>query len=526
MSLESGVMRLPVEVLCLVLAHLDARSLQEAGGVCRSWKRIVSDDRSWRLAFQRTFTRLPFARLQPTRMPSSPSWTDSKAHRSTSWRQEFIDRLALQRQWVSTQQRRRLEFNIRASTVDQLVVCEKHGWALGVSRAGAAAVRCDPRTGKVFARDADTKDMVFACEPLSRVRAVRARVDRIFWALDDGSTSVTHLTPQGKLRSRVLAHSPEGTAAALDVAGPFDALAQRLPEWPAAHGVAADDVAATATADGRVYVWATDTGRLVRVLQGSPQGAPLGNVTWAEGTRYVAAATLGGRILVWDLHLDEATPTFVHDMLGAVVLLAGDPFSDTFVVATEANGVHRMTAAGGIATTFVPDPLPRNGLALITAAKWQVDARARCAPPSSATPPSGVAPEKREPAHVLRLDLAATRQQPSDSERSTRLLVVGDSQGSVWAFDADSPQRTTRPLLAWPRLHRCAVSAVASNAAVVVSAARDGHVQVLDPLAAQPLCALRCRGGRSERRTRRQRANPEPAELQNGPRHLDPWFWS
>ncbi|KAJ2014098.1 hypothetical protein H4S03_005831 [Coemansia sp. S3946] len=464
-------------------------------------------------------------------MPSKPLWTD-KSYRSTSWRQEFIDRLSLRRSWLS-RHHKRLEFSVRASSVDKLVVCEKHGWALCVSKASGAAVKCLPRTGKVFARDAETKDVVFACERNEerRVTVVGARVDRIFWGLDDGSTVVTHLTAHGGLKRRIVGRHGLG-APVLDVAGPLDALAQRVTEWPAVYRMAADDMAATVTADGRLYLWSTDTGNLVRMLLGTPLGAPLVKVTWAEGARYVIAATLDGRVLVWDLEqiTDGAAPTYVHDIPGdrhsPVVMLSGDPFSDSFIAASESNGVYRMTAAGGIATTFVPDVLPRSGAALVTAVKWQVDARLRRVPPStpSSTPPSG---EKREAKfNVLRLDFSATKQS-TEHEHNTRLLLIGDSQGSLWVFDSDCSQPTARPLLSWPRLHRSAVSAVTVNAAVVVSAARDGQVFVLDPLTSQNLCSMRCRGGRNERRTRRPRIDQlEEAEIRNGPRQLDPWFWS
>ncbi|KAJ2750915.1 hypothetical protein GGI19_004819 [Coemansia pectinata] len=387
-------------------------------------------------------------------------------------------------------------------------------------------------------QNAETKDIVFACErdEERRVTVVTARVDRVFWGLDDGSTVVTHLTAHGGLKSRVVGRHGLGTPV-LDVAGPLDALAQRVPEWPAVYQVATDDVAASVTADGRLYLWSTDTGHLVRVLLGTPLGAPLVKVTWAEGARYVIAATLDGRILVWDLEqiADAGPPAYVHDIPGdrhsPVVMLAGDPFSDSFIVASESNGVYRMTAAGGTATMFAPDVLPRSGAALVTVVKWQRDARMRRVPPStpSATPPSSTPPsgEKREAkAHVLRLNFTATKQS-TEHDHNTRLLLIGDSQGSLWAFDSDCAQPTARPLMSWPRLHRCAVSAVTVNAAVVVSAARDGQVFVLDPLTSQNLCAMRCRGGRNERRTRRPRVNlPEEVEIQNGPRQLDPWFWS
>ncbi|KAJ2741035.1 hypothetical protein GGI20_005463 [Coemansia sp. BCRC 34301] len=471
------VMRLPAEVLCLVLAHLDPLSLQQAGKVCRTWRRIVSDDRSWRLAFQRTFTRLPFGRLTPSRMPGTGSgssaggqWVDT-THRRSSWRQELSDRLRLRRGWQTTL---RLGFGVRASTIDQLVVCEKHGWALAVSCAGAVAVKCHARTGKVLARDVETKDLVLAlgAEPQTRVTALAARIDRILWGLADGRSVATHLTPGGALRSRVVAEA-EG-APVLAVACPLDALAQRQPEWPAVYGVSADAVAASAAADGCVRVWSTDSGRLERILR-SPRAEPLVGVTWSDGSRYVVAAT-NSAALVWDLHAPDDAPAFVHVIPGpasGLVLLAGDPFSDSFVVATEASGVYRMSVSLGVATTFVPD---QPGFALVTAARWQADSP------------------------------APSQRQQRSPEPSTRLLLVGDARGSLWAFDADCPLPAARPLVAWPRLHRCAVASVAANAAVVVSGARDGQVLVLDPLTTRTLCAMRCRGSRNQRH--------------------DPWFWS
>ncbi|KAJ2331019.1 hypothetical protein GGI00_003445, partial [Coemansia sp. RSA 2681] len=473
----SGILLLPAEVLCLVLAHLDPRSLQQAGGVCRAWRRIVADDRSWRLAFQRTFPRLPLARLAPARMPSGGGgsegggggrqWVDTAAHRRSSWRQELTDRLRLRRAWE--QAPRRLEFGARASAIDRLVVSERHGWALAVSVAGAVAVRSLPRTGKVFARDAETKDLVFAHEgggAHPRVSAVAARADRICWGLADGATAATHLTPGGALRSRVVtAAAATAGAPVLAVAGALDALAaaqrQRLPAWPAVCGVAASAAAASATADGGVYVWCTETGRVARTLQGT--GEAVVAVTWAQGARFVVGATRGGAILVWDAAAPGAAPCSVRAAAGGgrgqrVVLLAGDPFSDAFVVATEAGGVRRMAASAHVTETTVAATTAAEtefvadapGFAAVTAAQWQA----------------------------------------AGADGGTRLLLVGDARGSLWAFDADCRQPLARPLAAWPRLHRCAVAAVAANAAVVVSAARDGQVLVLDPLTAQRLHAM------------------------------------
>ncbi|KAJ2479442.1 hypothetical protein EV174_004017, partial [Coemansia sp. RSA 2320] len=584
----ASVDSLPVELLCMVLAHLDPPSLQQAGGVCKYWRRIVTDDRSWRRAYVRTFGRLPFERLSPSRMPSTQPggdlWLDRPRAHSCSWRQEYVSRLLLDRMWLGQDgfRQKRLDFNVRASSIDRLIVCEKHGWALAVSKAGRAAVKCLPRTGKVFARDAETKDIIFAlprddseiappadavgaARDWHRVTALKTRIDRIYWGLGDSTSAVTHLTKYGGLLKRVVLPNSQQRVPILDLAGPLDGLAQDLPEWRAAHGVAtSDDLVASASANGSVYLWSGETGQLLRVLRGVAN-VPLVKVTWAEGARYVVAATAIGVVFAWNLALlpDLATtaaiaptihelfasapwlapdtseyedglvpPTFVYAIPGIlphskhlILQLIGDPFSDSFVIVTETSGVYRMTVSG-LTTKFAPG-LPLDDLAMVTAAHWRVSAgtKQRRVPGFSQAPTrtnSEIrlnAPGKREDnaadsdPHVLRLELSKSpilARHPTEAESATRLLVVGDAAGSVWVYDADCQDADVRPVLCWPRLHRCAVSAVTINAGVLVSAARDGQMFVLSPVSAQMLGLLRCHGGgRAERRNlrRRGRAN-------------------
>ncbi|KAJ2555617.1 Sphingosine N-acyltransferase lag1 [Coemansia sp. RSA 1878] len=512
---------IPDDLLLLVLARLDPASLEEAGAVCQRWHNIVSNDGSWLRALRLEFGRRPFERLQPSRMPEQhkAGWV-SKDPIAPTWRNELVHRIGLRKLWTQAQngQQRKREFGVRTSAIDALIVNERSGWALAVSMSGRAAVKCNPQTGKVFARDDNTKDIVFAPGE-GTVSAVVTRLDRIAWGMNDGKSGVSHLTRDGGFRQSVVsAELPNQPITC--VAGAYDALAQVSNEWSAIHKVSdSEDLIASAGSGGSVLVWSATLGKTKMVLHGACN-APLSRVTWASGQRYVVAASEAGCVFVWDLEADE--PDLDHSFARAhwlrpnedeyvnqdqsreneyvnrrrpfavfpipgytsgavnVVLLAGDPFSSVFVVATE-TCVARVSVDGTTQTMFELSRTASSSAA-ITAAVWQIDVgRPRAKHPES------------------------THTFSANNAESTRLLLVGDATGSVWMFDGDG---SSMALQRWEHLHKRAVAALAVNAALVVSAARDGQMYTVDVLSGRILCADRCRSGRQA----------------NG--QLDPWFWS
>ncbi|KAJ2140185.1 Sphingosine N-acyltransferase lag1 [Coemansia sp. RSA 678] len=512
---------IPDDLLLLVLARLDPASLEEAGAVCQRWHNIVSNDGSWLRALRLEFGRRPFERLQPSRMPEQQKagWV-SKDPIAPTWRNELVHRIGLRKLWTQAQngQQRKREFGVRTSAIDALIVNERNGWALAVSMSGRAAVKCNPQTGKVFARDDNTKDIVFAPGE-GMVSAVATRLDRIAWGMDDGKSGVSHLTRDGGLRQSVVsAELPNQPITC--VAGVYDALAQVSSEWSAIYKVSdSEDLVASAGSGGSVLVWSATSGQTKMVLHGA-RNAPLLRVTWASGQRYVVAVSEAGCVFVWDLEAKE--PDLDHSFARAhwlrpnedeyvnqdqsreneyvnrrrpfavfpipgytfgavnVVLLAGDPFSSAFVVATE-TCVARVSVDGTTQTMFELSRTASSSAA-ITAAVWQIDVgRPRAKHPES------------------------THTFSSNNAEPTRLLLVGDATGSVWMFDGDGSSMAVQR---WEHLHKRAVAALAVNAALVVSAARDGQMYTVDVLSGRILCADRCRSGRQT----------------NG--QLDPWFWS
>ncbi|KAJ1832318.1 hypothetical protein LPJ63_003635 [Coemansia sp. RSA 2711] len=457
----------PDDVVMLVLARLDAASLDQAGAVCRRWRAIVSDDSSWKRALVQAFGRAPAERLDAARMPGRLDGRGGAVLDGAAgpWRGELVGRWRLQAQWRRGGARR--EYATRLSGADALVASEQQGWVLAVSAASRAAVRSNPRTGKVHARD-DGADIIMASTGVAAVCGVAARLDRVAWALADGRTSVTHLTRQGALQRRVESQALAGERA-VAAAGVYDALAQASLEWRARYGLhGADDVASAGDAGG-VLVWSPADGRTRHVL-GAGARVPLSHVTWADRGRYVVALSqAAGALCIWDLQgaapgaaaaydrvpelrppRDEAPERRRPDLVvpvdpGPAVLLAGDPFGAAFVLATERRVV-RMRVDGS-ATAF-----DVAGTAAITAATWHVDV---------------------------------------GRTQAARVLAVGDAAGCVWLFDGDSGARLARRAQ-----HRTAVAALAVNAAVVASAARDGQLCVADAVSGGVLSLSRCRSGR------------------------------
>ncbi|KAJ2160445.1 hypothetical protein GGF46_002271 [Coemansia sp. RSA 552] len=458
----------PPEVLVLILGRLGACDLIEAGRVCRTWRAAAEDDASWRQAVQCAFGRRPFERLDARRMPSTDgsAWIEAEPDRSTAWRSELVGRLRLRLAWSDA---RRLSFGPRTGSVDALVVSEQNMWALVISKAAGAAVRCWPRTGK-----SDVRDAILAYQYGGAATAAAGRIDRVAWGSGSGVSTVTHITRGGVLRQRVVAEQtmPHRVTA---VAGPYDALAQDVFEWRAMYGVVGDDAIASATSGGSVLVWSARTGATLHELHAA-RAAPLTQVAWAEGGRYVAAASEeAGRVFVWDLEqspdpdpenkpeqeqdpADEypgaRRPSVEFTVQGGarVVQLVGDPFGAAFIVTTEA-GAWRVAQDGRILAAFA------TGEARVTAAEWNVGAgRGQRALPA------------------------------------TRVLVVGDATGCLWLFDGDG---TGVPMQRLMSAHAMAVSAISSNSAVIMSGSRDGLVCVTEMLSGRILNSAHCRGGRS-----------------------------
>ncbi|KAJ2450952.1 hypothetical protein EV183_003948 [Coemansia sp. RSA 2336] len=435
---------LPDDILIAILVRTDAQTLDTAANVNRQWRAIACDDASWRRAIMHSYGYPPFQRLDAARMPTDKKqvrgWI-SEAQNIMSWRSELFNRQNLQKIWTKGTHRRH-EYSPRVGVIETLVVCEQHGWALAVSAASGAAVKSMPMTGKVLARDNDTSHMLFATQAGEEASAVAARLDRIVWGLPDGRSVVTLLTRDGVQRQRV---ESQGLAdqSITAVAGAYDALAQEKLDWGKLHGVNPKDYIASAGDRGSVLVWDT-SGSTQRELK-TIQQAALTHVAWADSQRYVAA-TGNGMLFVWDLQSDSSKPATELPLENIrVVMLAGDPFGPSFIVATEAGAV-RVDPAGSVMTRFSTD-------AVLTAAMWRVETR----------------------------------------NINTRVLILGDAGGNIRVYNSDNG----RLLVQRDRVHVRAIAAVAVNAALVVAASRDGSIAILDVLSGTKLSRARCRNWRS-----------------------------
>jgi hypothetical protein len=72
------LLKIPDEVLVYIFANLDPSDLKLSSGVCRKWSQVISDDNSWRSAFENYFRSMPLRRIT-----------------QGSWRREYLTRTGL-----------------------------------------------------------------------------------------------------------------------------------------------------------------------------------------------------------------------------------------------------------------------------------------------------------------------------------------------------------------------------------------------------------------------------------------------
>ncbi|KAJ2723593.1 hypothetical protein GGI07_002548 [Coemansia sp. Benny D115] len=484
--------RIPDELLALILANLDAASLNRAGCVNQRWRRVVQDDGSWRRALAKEFGRLPMERLEE------------------SWRQELSRRLRLRRYWRSSRSQRRVEFRALVGLVDHLVAVNG-GKAWAVSVAGASATHVDIQAPRVIG-DA------IRVAPGRCGSSVATRTDAIIWGLDDGGSAIAHLAVNGRLRNIVNmadGGGGGGRAPVLAVAGSMDALAQqaRIFNWRAAHGLAGSGPGLVASADaaGCVRVWDDGSGKILHILD-TESNERLTQVAWADGGGLVAAASRK-HVFIWDLRTASKCQCTV-DLprgCGGVVALAGDLYAPAFFIATARAGVWLMDAQGEVIRRYVA----AGGCQVTAFALNAADptrrlpglANGSCSPApaapaaSTSTACKKAVPKPSSSPRVLRITSSSSPTITAQRQPLKRTLLIGDASGSLTMFDADaravsdSVTNLVQPIHTWTALHRMAVAAISVNAAIIASAGRNGQIHVTDPLSGAVLTTMRCTGG-------------------------------
>ncbi|KAJ3082248.1 hypothetical protein HK100_009716, partial [Physocladia obscura] len=123
---------IPDELLITILANLDPFDLRLSALVCRRWSRVVNDDSCWRLALAGFLGGvLPLRRIA-----------------RKSWRNEFLRRFRLLREWKSPA-KRVVQFDPRLGSISNMLVdFENDRMYAGSLEKGIVAI-CRPSTGKI-----------------------------------------------------------------------------------------------------------------------------------------------------------------------------------------------------------------------------------------------------------------------------------------------------------------------------------------------------------------------------------------
>ncbi|GAA6008501.1 hypothetical protein JCM11491_004500 [Sporobolomyces phaffii] len=150
----SPIQSLPVECLLHVFAHLAPADLGTSQLVCREWNAVVSDETSWRRAFQVYYgVADPAACLARRVEPES------------TWRGEYIARVALARAWTRAKTST-VTSNPSLGALSSIHVLDPPGRSeltlLSVSLPLGAAVHSLPLTGKLSKRP-------LVCHPLDHL---------------------------------------------------------------------------------------------------------------------------------------------------------------------------------------------------------------------------------------------------------------------------------------------------------------------------------------------------------------------
>ncbi|KAI8929995.1 quinon protein alcohol dehydrogenase-like superfamily [Entophlyctis helioformis] len=461
--------RLPDEILIHVLSNLEHDELQHATAVCKRWKAVVSDEQCWRSAFANYFGTLPLRRIA-----------------ARSWRSEYVQRIALARDWLKSKQG--VQFDPRIGRLEEMFVDPIDGRLLiGSVQKGMISI-CHPSTGRV------EKDTIFCSDDAVALAVGALKIDRLRIAVGYLTGQVALIT---NFRDKAMHTLIKFSGAH---AGPVTCLA-----W-----LAGDlGILVSGSDDGFVRIWDVSAARCALILKGD--GTSIVHVA-VDQHDHVIAATESGCVLVWDLDVMALVPQSIqslaqvqgadsvalnHAILGEpvkptrtlrcaaapVAFLLYDPASFTAVAATKP--LADSTASSNTSSAS-SDMHESSSLSL-----WHVGTGRRLV--------------RFTVGHVCSISaLAWDRPTKGPSPTGHSYIVSGDTSGSIkmWKVPPARPIDdddivTVSPMRVLAALHLAPISRVIMDDHKVVSGSDDGKVKITDVLAGYTIRNLSLKLSRS-----------------------------
>ncbi|KAL2914409.1 hypothetical protein HK105_205976 [Polyrhizophydium stewartii] len=470
---------LPDELLVHVFSNLDADEMRAALGVCRRWKSVISDDHCWKLALRNYFGSLPLRRVAPS-----------------SWRTEYLRRLALARAWRKSKQG--VQFEPRIGRIDEIFVDSNENRVFVASLQKGMASIHSSATGR------SERAAVHASDDQSALEVGAIKIDKM-------RVAIGYLTGQVALMSNIRDKQRYSRRMLNGFHhGPVISLAW-LP------GVMS--LLLSGSVDGQIRIWDVDSGECVRVLTGDD--SRIVHIA-VDQHNHVVASTGMGNCLVWDIdlmsHVGSADkpgssqppqPTLAH--APHVQPAYGEPLKPSRRIKCSSTPITHFVydpASSCVAIASAPEApaqtpgqqastvqLPFNDTRVSRVSIWNVATGAETVSCTGSA-----------------LDFSITSllwdrpgKGPSLSGSST--LVSGNASGSVRIWTIPDLARAgnvpecvpelVKPVRTFVSLHLAPITALFLDEAKLVTASGDGKIKIIDILTGEILRQLAIKLSRS-----------------------------
>ncbi|KAG0170173.1 hypothetical protein DFQ30_002806 [Apophysomyces sp. BC1015] len=413
-------------------------------------------------AFEAFFGTLPYKRLLPE-----------------SWKSEYVLRTHLIRK-LEKGRGTIMSFNPKVGPIDDIFVDFESSLMVAASTEQGVAVKCNPATGKL------DRHLLFSTDEGVPLQLTAIKMDRILWGFGAGFITMT-------MRAKSI-----GDGRQLRVFTDFHLAAVKSLALPSFT----QEVVVSGSEDGEVKIWDVASKSCAMNLFGIAPGPTCIEVT----QDYIITGYVNGSVVIWSVHVNRVAadhrarlrdpsdvsqteiPTRRHihapcmDVNSPVQSIKYDQQSGMVLVSYQ--GLKEFQkyeiATGNCVAVFGYG----HEIGTISCVEWDTTL-----PTNTPTLKAALKPQTRRTVSAVRKQMSEhpTSYPEVDtliSVKTTRLLVTGDTAGTICVWDGDAVSqdgRRVRPLKVLNG-HISPISALWIDACKIVSGSDDGWIRIWDPL--------------------------------------------